>query len=88
LKPTVQAWQWQAAARCRGLDVSVFFGSDGEERHKRSQREAYAKAVCAQCPVIDDCRRHAVAAVEAFGVWGGQSAAERLHLLGRVAVRG
>jgi WhiB family redox-sensing transcriptional regulator len=42
-----------------------------------------AKAVCAQCPVIQNCLRWALAAREPYGVWGGLSAEERESLLQR-----
>ena len=31
-----------------------------------------AKAICATCPLIDDCLAGAVARREPWGVWGGQ----------------
>ena len=44
-------------------------------------REMLAKAVCASCPVIDNCLRWALAAREPYGVWGGLSTEEREALL-------
>lgn len=42
---------WQDRAACRGMDMLLFFGPDGEPRPEREIREAKAKAVCASCPV-------------------------------------
>jgi WhiB family redox-sensing transcriptional regulator len=39
--------------------------------------------VCADCPVIESCRRHALEVQEQYGVWGGLSEEERLVLLNR-----
>lgn len=33
---------------------------------------ARAKAICAECPLVDPCRRGALARGEPWGVWGGQ----------------
>ncbi|MGJ6126726.1 WhiB family transcriptional regulator [Mycolicibacterium sp. Y3] len=77
LEPRADPWHWQTAAHCRGHDVSVFFGSDGEDRRGRQAREARAKMTCAQCVVIRQCREHAMQIGEKFGVWGGLSPAER-----------
>lgn len=39
--------------------------------------------MCADCPVIDACRQHALEVQEQYGVWGGLSEEERLVLLNR-----
>ena len=44
-------WGWQDAAACRGTDVVLFFGPDGERQPEREIRERKAKAMCASCPV-------------------------------------
>ncbi len=55
----------------------MFFHPQGERGSTRRDREAEAKAVCQRCPVIDDCRRHALQVAEPYGVWGGLSEEER-----------
>lgn len=62
---------------CRGLDSSVFFHPDGERGSNRAAREARAKHVCQACPVQQQCRRHALAVREPYGIWGGLSRPER-----------
>jgi WhiB family redox-sensing transcriptional regulator len=74
-------WDWQVRAACRGIDTSVFFHPDNERGPSRMRREKQAKAVCASCPVISECRRWALAAREPYGVWGGLSVDEREALL-------
>ena len=69
--------EWRLQARCRGMDPAVFFHPDGERGHARSRRAAYAKAVCAECPVVQDCRKSSLERNERFGVWGGMSEDER-----------
>lgn len=85
--PTTQAWDWQTRAACRGMAGSLFFHPWGERGPARDQRVDRAKQVCAGCPVIDTCRRHALQAQEPCGVWGGLSEEERLFLLNRGQTR-
>jgi WhiB family transcriptional regulator, redox-sensing transcriptional regulator len=65
--------QWMALAACRGVDPELFYTERGE-----STREA--KAVCAGCPVREECLLYAVANVERYGVWGGRSERERRRM--------
>jgi hypothetical protein len=44
---------------------------------RRANREAAAKAICATCPVIAACRKHALAVQEPYGIWGGLSEDDR-----------
>ncbi len=83
--PNGDQWDWQLRARCRGLDSSVFFAPEGERGHARWVREERAKAICRDCPVLAQCRAHALAIAEPFGVWGGLSESERKRLWGRGA---
>ncbi len=82
LAPLTDNWDWQLAATCRGLDVDAFYHPPRERNHQREQRIAQAKAICAQCPVITQCRQHALKAQEPYGIWGGLSEQERADLLG------
>jgi len=38
---------------------------------------ATAKAICAACPVLAQCREHALKTREPYGVWGGMSEEDR-----------
>ncbi|HEY0935950.1 MAG TPA: WhiB family transcriptional regulator [Trebonia sp.] len=70
-------WGWQDAAACRGEDLMLFFGPDGERQPERDIRERKAKQVCASCPVRMDCLNYAVARPEKYGTWGGLNEDER-----------
>jgi len=59
------------------MDSGYFFHPENERGPGRAQREAKAKQVCRRCPVMEQCRRHALAVHEPYGVWGGLSEAER-----------
>jgi WhiB family redox-sensing transcriptional regulator len=76
--PVTEMWDWQLRALCRTLDESIFFHPDRERGPSRSQRDELALAVCRRCPVITQCRTHALTAREPYGVWGGMTAEERL----------
>lgn len=81
--PNADIWDWQMKGLCRGVDSSVFFHPDGERGHARTARENRAKALCRQCPVLVDCRTHALDVGETYGIWGGLSESEREILLKR-----
>ena len=81
--PNADMWDWQMHGTCRGVDSAVFFHPDGERGRARAQREMRAKEMCRACPVITQCRSHALAVGEPYGIWGGLSEAERELLLKR-----
>ena len=81
--PQSDLWEWQLLGACRGKDTELFFHPEGERGPRRANREAAAKAVCATCPVLLQCRRHALAAREPYGVWGGLSEHEREAIAAR-----
>jgi WhiB family redox-sensing transcriptional regulator len=76
-KPVVDEWDWQLRGACRGQESAVFFHPDNERGPARRVRQAHAKQVCQSCPVITQCRQHALQAREPFGVWGGLDEDER-----------
>ena len=76
-----QEWQWQQLGACRGVEDSRFFHPENERGSERERREAGAKQVCARCPVLEECREHALAVREPYGVWGGLGEGERRHIL-------
>lgn len=78
--PLMDVYEWQYDGACMGLDPSVFFSPEAERGAKRERREHTAKQVCAQCPVIEQCREHALKVQEPYGVWGGLSESDRAAL--------
>lgn len=75
--PVEQRWEWQLHGKCRGLDSSLFFHPEYERGPARHAREERAKAICRDCPVLAQCRRHALSVQEPYGVWGAMTADER-----------
>src|ERR1700733_14307313 len=80
-------WGWQDAAECRGEDLLLFFGPDGERQPERDIRERKAKEICAVCGVRLRGLNYAVPRAEKCGAGGGQKgdgrAAERRRRMRR-----
>lgn len=69
---------WQEKAACRGPQAAVFFPPPQFERKdEREEREARAKAICAQCSVRRSCLEFAIRIREPHGIWGGLNEQER-----------
>ena len=81
-QPIADQWEWQYEGSCRTMPSEMFFHPDGEQGPRRRNRENAAKAVCASCPVIQQCRAHALAVQEPYGIWGGLSEDDRLAIIG------
>ncbi|MEV6910901.1 WhiB family transcriptional regulator [Amycolatopsis sp. NPDC051071] len=75
-----EEWDWQLRGSCRGADSSLFFHTDNERGSARERRESRAKAICQSCPVLAQCRTHALAVQEPYGIWGGLGEIERREL--------
>ncbi len=68
---------WAERGRCRGQDPKQFHAPFGEDAAERLVRENDVKArYCAHCDVSMLCREWAREHRE-YGVWGGESEAER-----------
>jgi WhiB family redox-sensing transcriptional regulator len=59
---------WRTLAACRGLDPELFFPARGDSFAARN-----AQAVCATCPVAEQCLEFAIEVGETEGIWGGLS---------------
>ena len=78
-------WRWQQHARCRGMNPAIFFPTPDRGR-ALLRRETSAKTICRTCPVLTQCRSHALTVGERYGVWGGLSTAERALLATRTGI--
>lgn len=68
---------WRARAACSGYPNTLFFPtSDGVDDANVDR----AKAVCAVCPVAEDCLEYALETNQRAGIWGGTSEQERKSL--------
>lgn len=78
---TTRNLDWKADAACRDLDLELFFPDTEAD-------SAPALAVCAICPVRQECLDFALRTRQNDGVWGGHTETERKRLrrrLGRQA---
>ena len=78
----VGCWAWQEHAACKGMDSSRFFPPERERASTAAARIAGAKKVCADCPVLVECRVFALLVREPYGVWGGLSEQDREEIRG------
>ena len=85
--PSIDAWEWQYQGACRDLDTELFFHPEGERGSTRRRRAAGAKAICATCPVIEQCREYSLRAQEPYGIWGGMTEEERREEVQRRRIR-
>ena len=72
--PVADLWDWQLDGSCRRENPDVFFHPEGERGPARRNRDAAAKTVCLACPVLQQCREHALRVREPYGVWGAMTA--------------
>jgi WhiB family transcriptional regulator, redox-sensing transcriptional regulator len=71
--PPTPILSWILEAACADADPETFSAATPEA-------EAEAKAICAGCPVLRQCRDYALATAQEWGIWGGLSEAERSAL--------
>lgn len=66
---------WTQRAACMNAEPELFFpiGSAGGAVDDITA----AKAVCARCSVLGDCRDYALRTRQPFGVWGGLDEEQR-----------
>jgi len=75
---------WQYRAKCQGPQATLFFAPNRFERkEERRERESEAKAICAVCPVTEECIEYALRTREEHGVWGGLNETQRRALAER-----
>lgn len=67
---------WREAAACLDAGDEVSFFPDKED----VEGIAKAKAVCATCPVADECLTWAITTNQSEGIWGGHTPKERRAL--------
>ncbi len=74
--------EWRKDAACSGSDADLFFPIGEDE-----SLAAPAKAICAACPVQEQCLQYALATNQTEGVWGGMTGPERRRLRRRIRDR-
>lgn len=85
---------WPDLAACKGKPTAIFFplGSGGQSALTRARVDQFdpyatARAICAGCPVLTQCRTYALSVVasgqQLDGCWAGLDERERRELAGR-----
>jgi WhiB family redox-sensing transcriptional regulator len=74
--------EWRDQAACREVDPELFFPI-GHGPAAQAQI-VDAKAVCARCPVVQECLAWALETGQDAGVWGGLTEEERRELRRRM----
>jgi len=64
---------WMEQGACRGVNPETFHPLRGEDTRP-------AKAICAECPVREECLAYALSVPEKQGVWGGVSERQRREM--------
>jgi WhiB family transcriptional regulator, redox-sensing transcriptional regulator len=80
-RATEAAWEWQLRGSCLGYPIELFFPEEHGRSATRRRQENEAKNICRQCPVLSECRAHALRTPEFHGIWGAMTAAERAREL-------
>lgn len=65
-----EAQPWMRLAACRSMDTEEFYPPRGGDL-------AGPRAVCAECPVQNECLNYAIENGDHFGIWGGLSDKQR-----------
>lgn len=81
--PLQDVYEWQYDGLCRQVEPERFFSPESERGAAKTEREEAAKRLCRRCPVIMECREHALSVEEPYGVWGGLSQDDRRLILGK-----
>ena len=64
---------WTKDAACKGK-TKLFFVTRGDTNTMNR-----AKAICQNCPVVEECRSYVLYHPERFGIWGGMTEKDRRH---------
>jgi WhiB family redox-sensing transcriptional regulator len=82
---------WEERAACKDTPLELWFGDEhpfGIKKSRTKQQTAQAKAICASCPVLSECRSWALETQIPYGIVGMMTEAERQHLIHGKTPRG
>lgn len=78
---TEEVYNWREDANCRGADPEIFFPGKGDY-----EGEMLARAVCAECVVVNECLDLAIQNHPVLGIWGNTSMRQRRAMRRRLRV--
>jgi WhiB family transcriptional regulator, redox-sensing transcriptional regulator len=72
---------WRERAACRGMGPDLFYADNRGHERDCAPIVRQAQAICARCPVRDECHAYALAlpANQRVGIWGGVSIAQEVR---------
>lgn len=79
-KPLVPLWLAPGTVACRDQDTSLFYPVEGLRADEQETRYWRAKAMCARCPLAQECLDRAMAEEKTggrYGIRGGFTPEER-----------
>jgi WhiB family redox-sensing transcriptional regulator len=82
---TIPGPDWRLLAACQHTDPELFFPVSGSG--PSLDQVTQAKAICAGCPVRQQCLAFALNTRQDHGVWGGMSEEERRPRAGKRCTR-
>lgn len=75
--------KWRMQAACRDYDLDLFF----PDTYHNGSEVRRAKAICASCPVREECLAYAIEnGDDEYGIFGGTTPRERVRLRRQVPV--
>jgi WhiB family redox-sensing transcriptional regulator len=73
---------------CKHVNPEIFFPDPLEEQEDVVfTKTKQAKAICAECPLTEECLRYALENPELQGIWGGATLKERQLIRRRMRMR-
>lgn len=72
--------EWVKDASCADEDPETFYVETGD-----TQKAMRARIICMNCPVARECLSFALETGQEFGIWGGATKLDRVHI--RKAIR-
>ena len=78
----IAAQEWRDDAACKGKPARWWYPATVPVglREQQGDPYAYARTICAECPVAAECLAYALETGQGDGMWGGLDPAERKAL--------
>ena len=81
MSSTIDAYAWMDQAACKDEDLSEHDPFDPPTGGKYQSYVDEALAICARCPVVDECLDDALRMGDIYGIKGGKTSTEREAIL-------
>lgn len=71
---------WMDQGLCNGMDINIFFPEAPDPNEQKRLNEE-AKAICANCPVMEQCKQYGIEEKISHGIFGGLTPTERSNII-------